>query len=104
MGWCPIVVTHKLCIDNLESTKQRAVLMLSFKPYGLKTPDKTLQEHRDSSSGTAYRLSMSHHRACDLASSPRHSQILSRSRGEKSGEGLGSLLCHGPEMVDSVST
>ena len=21
---------------------------------------------------------------------------------EKSGEGLGSLLCHGPEMVDSV--
>ena len=45
---CPIIVTHKLCIDNLESTKQRAVLMLSFKPHGLKTPDKTLQEHRDS--------------------------------------------------------
>ena len=33
-----------------------------------------------------------------------YSQILSRSRGEKSGEGLGSKLCHGPEMVDSVST
>ena len=27
-----------------------------------------------------------------LALSPGHSQILSRSRGEKSGEGLGSLL------------
>ena len=39
-----------------------------------------------------------------LASSPGHSQILSRSRGEKSGEGLGSKLRHGPEMVDSVST
>ena len=39
-----------------------------------------------------------------IASYPGHSQILSRSRGEKSGEGLGSLLCHGPEMVDSVRT
>ena len=34
-----------------------------------------------------------------IASSPGHSQILSRSRGEKSGEGLVPLLCHGPEMV-----
>ena len=39
-----------------------------------------------------------------VASSPGHSQILSRSRGAKSVEGLGSLLHHGPEMVDSVST
>ena len=39
-----------------------------------------------------------------IASSPGPSQILSRSRGEKSGEGLGSKLRHGPEMVDSVST
>ena len=39
-----------------------------------------------------------------LASSPGHSQILSYSRGEKLGEGLRSLLCHRPEMVDSVST
>ena len=39
-----------------------------------------------------------------LASSPGHSQILSRSCGEKSGEGLGAKLRHGPEMVDSVST
>ena len=39
-----------------------------------------------------------------IASSPGHSQILSHSRGEKSGEGLGSKLRHGPEMVDSVST
>ena len=39
-----------------------------------------------------------------VASSPGHSQILSRSCGEKSGEGLGSKLCHRPEMVDSVST
>ena len=39
-----------------------------------------------------------------IASSPGHSQILSRSRGEKSGEGLVPLLRHGPEMVDSVST
>ena len=30
--------------------------------------------------------------------------ILSRSRREKLGEGLASLLRHGPEMVDSVST
>ena len=37
-----------------------------------------------------------------IASSPGHSQILSRSRGEKSGEGLGAKLRHGPEMVDSV--
>ena len=39
-----------------------------------------------------------------LASSPGSSQILSRSRGEKSGEGLGAKLRHGPEMVDSVCT
>ena len=39
-----------------------------------------------------------------IASSPGPSQILSRSRGEKSGEGLGAKLRHGPEMVDSVST
>ena len=39
-----------------------------------------------------------------LASSPGPSQILSRCCGEKSGEGLGSKLRHGPEMVDSVST
>ena len=39
-----------------------------------------------------------------VASSPGHSQILSRGRGEKSGEGLGSKLCHGPETVDSVCT
>ena len=37
-----------------------------------------------------------------LASSPGHSQILSRSGGEKLGEGLVPILCHGPEMVDSV--
>ena len=36
--------------------------------------------------------------------SPLDSQILSRSSGEKSGEGLGSKLRHGLEMVDSVST
>ena len=42
-------------------------------------------------------------RCMDVASSPGHSQILSHSHGEKSGEGLGSLLRHGPEMVDSVS-
>ena len=39
-----------------------------------------------------------------LASYPGHSQILSLSRGEKSGEGLGAKLRHGPEMVDLVST
>ena len=39
----------------------------------------------------------------NVALSPGHSLILSRSRGEKSGEGLGSLLCHRPKMVDSVS-
>ena len=39
-----------------------------------------------------------------IPSSPCHAQILSRSRGEKSGEGLGTLLCHRPQMVDSVST
>ena len=40
-----------------------------------------------------------------IASSPGHSQILSRSRGKKKlGEGLGSKLRHEPEMVDSVST
>ena len=38
-----------------------------------------------------------------LALSPGHSQILSHSRGEKSGEGLGSKLCHGPEMVHGLS-
>ena len=32
----------------------------------------------------------------DVALSPGHSQILSRSCGEKSGEGLGSLLCLQP--------
>ena len=40
----------------------------------------------------------------DLASSPASSQILLRSRGEKSSEGLGTKLRHGPEMVDLVST
>ena len=44
------------------------------------------------------------HCVVGIASSPGPSQILSRSRGEKSGEGLGSKLRHGPEMVDSVST
>ena len=39
-----------------------------------------------------------------LALSPGPAQILSRSRGEKLGEGLESKLRHGPEMVDSVST
>ena len=39
-----------------------------------------------------------------VTSSPDHSQILSSSYGEKSGEGLGSKLRHRPEMVDSVST
>ena len=39
-----------------------------------------------------------------LASSPGHSQYLSRSRGEKSGEGLVPILRHGPEMVDSILT
>ena len=38
-----------------------------------------------------------------LASSPGYSQILSRSRGVKSGEGLVPILRHGPEMVDSAS-
>ena len=35
---------------------------------------------------------------------PRPLPDLSRSRGEKSGEGLRSKIRHGPEMVDSVST
>ena len=39
-----------------------------------------------------------------LASSPAHSQMLSHSCGEKSGEGLGTLLHHEPEMANSVST
>ena len=39
-----------------------------------------------------------------VASFPGPSQMLSCSRGEKSGEDLGSKLHHGPEMVDSVST
>jgi len=39
-----------------------------------------------------------------VASFPGHPQILSHSHGEKSGEGLGSLLHHGPEIVDMVST
>ena len=43
-------------------------------------------------------------RWCVLASSPGPSQILSRSRGEKSGEGLGAKIRHGLEMVGSVST
>ena len=38
-----------------------------------------------------------------LALSPGHSEILSHSHGEKSGEGLVPILRHGPEMVDSVS-
>ena len=37
-------------------------------------------------------------RSLHVASSPGHSQILSRSREEKLGEGLGSKLCHGLEM------
>ena len=40
----------------------------------------------------------------EITSSPGHSQILFLSRGKISGEGLGSKLRHGPEMVDSVST
>jgi len=39
-----------------------------------------------------------------LASSPGHSQILSRSAGEKLGEGQGSLLRHEPDMVDLVNS
>ena len=40
---------------------------------------------------------------CTPSLFPGNSKILSRSRGEKSGEGLGSLLRHGLETVDSVS-
>ena len=55
--------------------------------------------------GNEARASLSKQQTADLlASFPGHSQILSRSRGEKSGEGLGAILRHGPEMVDSVST
>lgn len=39
----------------------------------------------------------------NLASSPGPSQILSRSHGDKWGEGLGLKLRRGPEMVDSVT-
>ena len=39
-----------------------------------------------------------------VALSPGPSQIFSRSCGEKSGEGLGSKLRHGQEMVNSFST
>ena len=42
------------------------------------------------------------HTHTHIASSPGPSQILSCSRGEKSGEGPGSKLRHRPEMVDSV--
>ena len=47
-------------------------------------------------------LAQSSYILCQLlvASSPGHSQILSRSHSEKSGEGLGSKLHHGLEMVD----
>ena len=38
-----------------------------------------------------------------VASSPGHSQILSHSREKKLGEGLGSLLLHRPEMVDTIA-
>ena len=41
---------------------------------------------------------------CFIALSPGNSQILSHSRGEKSGEGLVPILHHGPEMVDLVNT
>ena len=44
-----------------------------------------------------------HETWCTVASSPGHSQILSRSHGEKLGEGLGTLLRRGPEMVDLAS-
>ena len=40
----------------------------------------------------------------NLASFPGHCQILSRSGRDESGEGLGPLLHHGLEIVDSVST
>ena len=49
--------------------------------------------------------SLTEYSSCDqgeeVASSPGHSQILSRSRGEKSGEGLVPILRHGPEMEAS---
>ena len=51
-----------------------------------------------------YRIERNFRCRISLASSPGHSQILSRSRGDISGEGLILLLRHGPEMVDSVST
>ena len=53
---------------------------------------------------TIAREAQSMYRNQALASSPGPSQILSRSHGEKSGEGLGAKLRHRPEMVDSVST
>ena len=40
---------------------------------------------------------------CTVASSPGHSHFSSCSRGGKSGEGLGTLLDHGSEMVDLAS-
>ena len=52
---------------------------------------------------------LAHPAACleqsrSIASSPGHSHVFTGSHGEISGEGLGSKLCHRPEMVDSVNT
>ena len=61
-------------------------------------------EHPPPPNFTASQVSSEAIYRSEVASSPGHSQILSRSRGEKSGEDLVPLLCHGPEMVDPVST
>ena len=55
-GAVPDRYNSNFALISLESTEQRAVLMLSFEHYSLKSHvlDKILQEGpRDSSSGTA---------------------------------------------------
>ena len=78
-----------------KTTKCRQLCILGAKIKGHMEKQETEIGNRNGNKNTPI---------TGVASSPGHSQILSRSLGEKSGEGLVPLLRHGLEMVDLVST
>ena len=94
MLFCLVNVTY---MSPLATHCHHPLTLSRFHPFMLfKFKDLVAKQHPTTSDEVLHLGS--------VASSPGHSQILSRSCGEKSGEGLGSKLHHGPEMVDLVST
>ena len=83
------------------------ILLIAFVRCGLQYQvpynRKLSREKKFTVGGCSSKFSLQNF-GCVIALSSGHSQVLSHSCGEKLGISLGSLLHHGLEMVDSVST